>query len=422
MESWKRALDEEGFGVNGALERVLELWRGIPTEVPAEGIRPVSKKQREENAKRGEAALRRMRRHMKDFPQAVSAQKKWREQGERTVLESMEHDVIFQMGKLPAKVRRQFLEATKEYFRQTRRYDRELRLEELVQGLKNYFVYFMLALAAGEGEWFQRAIWSYSLLYPYTDNFLDGDYSSEQKKRFNEMLVGKLLGEYVETQDRLEEKVCGLIDVIEEIYPRKDFEELYDFLMIIYDAQLGSLGQHGAMRLGEEELLRVSVYKGGASIYVDQCLVNGHMDRRDIYFLTGFGFFLQLADDLQDVQEDLDNGHQTYMTKMAEGKELEKAVGRLLGFVARLFAQAWRGISDVREFMLDNSVQLICTAVLQKPQYYTDEFVRRIEQLAVLPAGFLKQMENEGNEMAEEWARESADPMEMLDVWADCEM
>ena len=150
--------------------------------MPGEELRPVSEKQRGENAKRGTAALRRMRKHMKDFPQAVSAQKKWKEQGERTVLESMEHDVIFQMGKLPAEVRRQFLEATKEYFRQTRRYDRELGMEELVQGLKNYFVYFMLALAAGEGEWFQRAIWSYSLLYPYTDNFLDGDYSSAQKK------------------------------------------------------------------------------------------------------------------------------------------------------------------------------------------------------------------------------------------------
>ena len=106
------------------------------------------------------------------------------------------------------------------------------------------------------------------------------------------MLVRKLLGEDVKAQDRLEEKVCGLIDVIEQVYPRKDFEELYDFLMIIYDAQLGSLGQHGAKKLGEEELLRVSVYKGGASIYVDQCLVNGHMNRQDIYFLTGFGLSL----------------------------------------------------------------------------------------------------------------------------------
>ena len=422
MERWKSTLGNEGFGVNEALEQVLELWKGIPAQIRTEKFRLVPEKQREENAKRGAAALGRMRKHVKDFPQAMAAQKKWKEQGERTVLEAMEHDVIFQMGKLPAEVRKQFLEATKEYFRQTRRYDRELGMEELVQGLKNYFVYFMLALAAGEGEWFQRAIWSYSLLYPYTDNFLDGDYSPAQKKRFNDMLVRKLLGEEVQVQDELEKKVCGLIDVIEEVYPRKDFEDLYDFLMIIYDAQLGSLSQHEANKLGEEELLRVSVYKGGASIYVDQCLINGRMDRRDIYFLTGFGFFLQLADDLQDVQEDLENGHQTYMTKLAENEKLAEAAGRLLGFAARLFADDWRGSGDVREFMFDNCVQLVCTAVLQKPRYYTKAFVEEIEQLAVLPAEFLKQMENEGNEMAGEWARESMDPMKMLDVWADCDM
>ena len=33
------------------------------------------------------------------------------------------------------------------------------------------------------------------------------------------MLVRKLLGEDVKAQDRLEEKVCGLIDVIEQVYP-----------------------------------------------------------------------------------------------------------------------------------------------------------------------------------------------------------
>ena len=39
--------------------------------------------------------------------------------------------------------------------------------------------------------------------------------------------------------------------------------------------QLGSLGQHGAKKLGEEELLRVSVYKGLSLIHILPAVYRG---------------------------------------------------------------------------------------------------------------------------------------------------
>lgn len=77
---------------------------------------------------------------------------------------------------------------------------------------------------------------------------------------------------------------------------------------------------------------QMSHYKGGASIYVDQCLIDGYLKEKDICSLHGSGS-LQLTDDFGTWIEDAENGHQTLMTLSAGAGFLDEIVwGRLLSF------------------------------------------------------------------------------------------
>ena len=417
MDTWETIREDDRYGIAAAVKTVTDVWKKTPAAAGAGMFRAISVKEQAENDKRCREVWGKLNGHLQSFPQAIQGQKMWRERAEKVLSDAMDKDVMFQLGQLPGDVRKGFLEAARTFVRHTRVFDRELVLEDLGQALRNYFVYFMLCLADGSDRWFHEAIWGYSLLYPYTDNFLDGDKTRQEKAAFNRRLEQKLNGFKTEAEDDLEQKVFHMVDSVEDIYPRKIFSGLYDFLLTIYDAQIKSMEQQGKTEKTAQELLQMSAYKGGASIYVDQCLIDGYLKEKDILFLTGFGLFLQLADDLQDVDEDAENGHQTLMTLSAGAGFLDEIVGRLLSFLKYVFENYWSGEEAYKGFVLDNSVQLVIMTVFQKKQYFSEAFKRNIEEWSVLPAGFFAWMDAENAKNRENMQHSPVNMMEILDVW-----
>ena len=57
--------------------------------------------------------------------------------------------------------------------------------------------------------------------------------------------------------------------------------------------------------LTERNIMDISIYKGGLSVLIDRFFINLKMTEEEILFYFGFGFLLQLCDDLQDIGEDL---------------------------------------------------------------------------------------------------------------------
>ncbi len=418
MEKWETVLEDDLYGVAAAVKSVTDIWKTISVEVDAGMFRSVSAREQGENDTRCREVWGRMNGLLKSFPQAVYGQKMWREKAEKVLDDAMDKDVMFQLGQLPGNVRSGFLEATRTFIRHTRVFDRGLVLDDLGQALRNYFVFFMLCLADDSDRWFHEAIWGYSLLYPYTDNFLDGDKTGREKAAFNFRLEQKLKGLETKAGEELEEKVFSMVEAIESVYPRKIFGGLYDFLLMIYDAQIKSLQQQGKTEKTAEELLIMSAYKGGASIYVDQCMIDGYLKLKDILFLTGFGLFLQLADDLQDVEEDAVNGHQTLMTLSAEEGTLDEVVGRLLSFLKYVFENYWTGEETYKGFVLDNSVQLIIMSVFQQGKYFSEDFIKQISEWSVLPGSFFAWMAEENTKNSENMQDSPMNVMDILDVWS----
>ena len=93
--------------------------------------------------------------------------------------------------------------------RWARRFDASLGMSDIIQACRNAWTACGLQPLLGEHIGITPAILGYSLLYPYSDNYLDReDISSEAKLRFSERFRARLRGERLSAQDD-REAPCG---------------------------------------------------------------------------------------------------------------------------------------------------------------------------------------------------------------------
>ena len=91
-----------------------------------------------------------------------------------------------------------FLPVGTKLARWARRFDESLSVADIVQANRNAWTACGLQPLLGERVELTPSILGYSLLYPYTDNFLDrADVSGEEKRRFSERFRERLRGEPV---------------------------------------------------------------------------------------------------------------------------------------------------------------------------------------------------------------------------------
>jgi hypothetical protein len=221
------------------------------------------------------------------------------------------------------------------------------------------------------------------MVYPYLDNVLDDDRASEAAKL---ALVAKLK-DWLEGAARpagsvAEEKLRALVDLMERRLPRPAFPGVYRSLLAIYNAQVKSLLQQkpGAVATADD-VLSISLEKGGTSVLADGYLVAGALPPADEEFCFGFGTFLQLGDDLQDMAEDARRGHRTLFAPGAGRASLGATAARLENYVAAVVARARRGASPRREALCDaiegGLALMFRESVGKHPEYFRRSFVRR---------------------------------------------
>ena len=224
--------------------------------------------------------------------------------------------------------------ATEDFARQARSDDPELAAEDLGQALRNVWViHFFQLLDAGEVRHTPASL-GYSLLYPYTDNVLDDPSRSPEQKRERSRRLGlRLAGVALPPLDKAERRVFQQLDRIDGQFPRHRTPEVHLALQAIHRSQVASLRQQANEPLSEDELLRLSIAKGGSSVLVDAYLVDGRPSAELARFAFVYGVALQLADDLQDVETDLEAGHQTLFTCAARRGTLDAEFVRLARFL-----------------------------------------------------------------------------------------
>jgi hypothetical protein len=221
---------------------------------------------------------------------------------------------------------------SKDFFYKSREFGPELSPENIYQGLRNVWIMNGLQLMMNLPVEITPSVFAYSMIYPYSDNLLDDpNISGKEKQEFSVRFNRRLHGENIAPMNHTEAQLFQLVGMFEEQYIRSDFPEVYQSLYAIQKGQTDSLKLLKSGGLIENEIRRVCFEKGGASVLADGYLAAGSLTQRQEQALFGYGIYLQLLDDIQDMKEDIEANTNT-MCSSLKHNNLSEFVNRTVHF------------------------------------------------------------------------------------------
>lgn len=360
-----------------------DTWNNSSVEL-SENIETYSKNSQKKSEKELDKLIDTLSTHLKKYPSDFVLRRMWVKKGEVFLQNTLEKDNIFKLEKMDVKDRKKFLGITKQFIRDARKFDDDLPISDIMQAMRNVWISNALQLLFDKEVYYSKANFAYSMLYPYTDNYLDNTNINEiDKVLFNNWLEKRLLGEQIKPNNYHESKVSQMIDYIESVYPREKFKEVYESLLLIFKSQVKSLKQQDRKsNLCEEELLSISIEKGGSSVLVDGYLISGLMTKEEIEFCIGYGFLLQVSDDLQDIKEDLKFNHETVMTETIKNGTLDKITNKLINFTIELIDgfKINNKNESVITMIKNDCLMLILFSVVYNAEFFSKEYIKEIEK------------------------------------------
>jgi hypothetical protein len=279
--------------------------------------------------------------------------------------------------------------------REARRFDPLVSTADIFQASRNAWTACGLQLLLGRRMALTPSIFAYSMLYPYTDNYLDsGEVPKEDKADFGRRFGARLSGAAVEPANGHESALWRLVAMIEDEYPRGAWPDVYEALAGIHRAQQNSLllRRHGVHSGPEVE--RLCFAKGGVSVLADGYLAAGTLGDREARFIYSWGVLLQLADDLEDVAEDRRAGHVTVFSSQAAGETLDELTARTIGFCFRVMAlmpEPPAAAAPLAALLRRSSLSLLIRSAGQSPDLYSPEFLAQLESHSPFRFSFLNE-------------------------------
>lgn len=291
-----------------------------------------------------------------------------------------------------------YCKVTSDFIAKARSFDPSINTRDIVQAMRNALIMNCIQVLTGRTVEFTPALFAYSMLYPYTDNYLDATgISFEKKRELGVRLRTRLKGDAAASYNPYEARLFKLVDIIEAQYDRRAFPQIYDSLLAIHAAQQKSLRQqNGSLSPFESDIPGISFEKGGASVLADAYLVNGSLSEAQAMFMFGFGVFLQLADDAQDVDADLRNRHMTIFSYTAGRWDLDPLMNRLLNFMFNLLEndKCFNAPQMIEHKRLIGAscTLLLLSAVANNSSKYGRDYIKRIERYSPLRFGYLRKL------------------------------
>jgi hypothetical protein len=289
-----------------------------------------------------------------------------------------------------------FLPAGTQLARWATRFDPTLSTADLIQACRNAWTACGLQPLLGDPFGLTPSILGYSLLYPYSDNYLDHEeVSRAEKLEFSRHFRERLSGRGLSARNHREAAVWAMVQLIEDQYPRLLYPQVFECLLAIHRAQELSMAQLGNVEpCGDAEVLQISCAKGGTSVLADACLSHGRLSEEESRFSFEWGALLQLGDDLQDVREDLKRGSVTLFTRAAaSGQPLDSLAAQLLNFSERVADRIDRlpnGPAMLKNLLRMSWRSLIHMAVAGAQEYFTPAFLAELEPGSPFRFNFLR--------------------------------
>ncbi len=307
------------------------------------------------------------------------------------------HDGLdFTEGQLEMMFSDELIEVTRRFVRQARRFDPELSFHDIFQACRNVWIMNGLQLIMGIPIQLTPSIFAYSLLYPYTDNLIDDPQISDfEKMIFSERFRNRLSGLKTEASTKTESAIFRLVEMIEDQYSRIDFLEVFESLLCIHEAQTNSLKLiHSKNSISEMETLSICLEKGGASVLADGYLVAGKLTDEQKYFLFGYGAYLQLLDDIQDLEEDGQAGLMTIFSYVSSRTTLDEKLNKTYWFGEQVMKSLdsfnGRHIELFKSLMRRSMDLFITEAIAQNPEAYSPKYVSDFESAAPFHFSYIR--------------------------------
>jgi len=279
---------------------------------------------------------------------------------------------------------------------EARRLDPTVSMADILQACRNAWTACALQLMIGQPLALTPAIFAYSMLYPYSDNYLDDPRVSRRAKlAFSERFRERLAGQRLSPAHPVEQTIWELVGIIESQYPRAMYPQVFESLLAIHAAQQSSISQ-----LGHEEdfdVLRLTFTKGGTSVLADAYLAAGTLTSAESASAFRWGVLLQLGDDLQDLHDDRKRGSQTVFTRAeSECGSLETATNRVFNFHERVLhdMRATTKSPGILMRLLAQSAQsLLVRSAVYAGELYSPKYQAELEKHSPYRLVFLRSRE-----------------------------
>lgn len=303
----------------------------------------------------------------------------------------------------PAQVDLMFSEemmvSTRQFVRKARQFDAALPVQCIFQACRNVWIMNGLQLILGIKVELTPSVFAYSMLYPYTDNFVDDpNITMNEKLAFSRRFARRLAGERVVAFNEVERKIYHMVQLIENQYDRDRFPGVFKALLGIHKAQTDSMELLNKASLSQKEALQICIAKGGASVLADGYLVAGNLNAEQKNFLFGYGAYLQLLDDIQDVKEDFADGLMTAFSLASIDETLDAIVLKTFNFGEDILERSKNLLGNVPldfKGLLQQSILLfLIESVALDRQFYSDEFQSQLEKVSPLSFAFIREKRN----------------------------
>lgn len=293
-------------------------------------------------------------------------------------------------------VNRGFSNVTKEFMLMARRFDPSVKIDDIFQASRNLWIINSLQIMMERPVEISNSIFAYSMLYPYSDNYLDDPaISKAEKLAFSQRFRYRLQGKSVIATNEREKNIFDLVALIEGDWDRQKYPAVYESLLAIHDAQTKSiLLLNDKSKLTESDLLEICIEKGGTSVLADGYLIKGTLSKEEEWFCFGFGTYLQFADDIQDLDEDLSGELQTLFTHSVATGQIDEFVNRTLSFGHRVLNDlscfAANDLNSMSKMMIKSVNFLLIEAIGLGDKWFPENYVKQIENHSPFRFEFVK--------------------------------
>ncbi len=290
---------------------------------------------------------------------------------------------------------------TEMFIYEVARFDSQMKVYDIFQAIRNVWIMNSLQIIFNLKVKLTSSIFSYSMLYPYSDNYLDNpNISANNKIDFNRKFRKWLEGVEDEASNHNEKCILQLVNKIENEFSRITYPEVFESLLSIHTAQEKSLFQQKEKSLPyERDIIGITFEKGGTSVLADGYLVKGRLSQKEAEFLFGYGVFLQMIDDLQDVKEDYKNSHMTIFSQTVYKWPLNKLVNKLLWFLEEILNQLDNFLThDLIKFKTvihECCIIMIFEAIAKNKSLFSKQYIKDIEEYSLLKFSYFRKLKKD---------------------------